>query len=280
MNASNSKHIQNLLHEPSLLIKHITRRLYVYNSRHPVFSTDGIDWLSASAVLFLLGRLPQSGRQMGEPCLILNKRSVNVRQPGDLCCPGGRVNRRLDAALAALLKLPILNLTRWPYWPMWRQTQPREAKWLSLLLTTGVRESIEEMRLNPFRLDFLGPLPAQALVMFKRVIYPMVLWVPRQTRFYPNWEVEKVIRIPVRDFFEPTLYARYQLRIETPSGTVNESTSPCFRYVNNGETEILWGATFRITMDFLNGVFGFWPPDIQSLPEIRGQLSREYMNHP
>ena len=150
---------------------------------------------------------------------------------------------------------------------------------LRLLLATGLRESVEEMRLNPFGLKFLGPLPPQPLVMFKRVIYPLVFWVAGQTRFYPNWEVEKVVRIPLCDFFKPSMYARYQLRIETPEGAENESTFPCFRHANNEETEILWGATFRITMDFLKKVFGFLPPDIQSLPEIRGQLSRAYLNN-
>jgi hypothetical protein len=278
MNASNSEHIKNLLHQPHRLIKHITRRLYAYNSLHPVFPTDGIDWHTASAVLFLLGRLPQSGSQMGEPCLILNKRSINVRQPGDLCCPGGRVSRRLDAALAALLKLPILNLARWPYWQFWRKTQPREAKWLRLLLTTGVRESIEEMRLNPFRLDFLGPLPAQPLVMFKRVIYPMVVWVSGQKRFYPNWEVEKIIYIPLRDLLNSAHYARYQLQFEDETTASQVNTFPCFRYEKDDKMELLWGATYRITAAFMDNVFDFVPPDPSSLPEVHGRLSKAYLD--
>ena len=208
-----------------------------------------------------------------------NKRSINVRQPGDLCCPGGRVSRRLDAALAALLKLPILNLARWPYWQFWRKTQPREAKWLRLLLTTGVRESIEEMRLNPFRLDFLGPLPAQPLVMFKRVIYPMVVWVSGQKRFYPNWEVEKIIYIPLRDLLNPAGYARYRLKFEGQSAGAQVNTFPCFRYQKDDKTELLWGATYRITVAFMQNVFDFVPPDPSSLPEIRGSLSKSYLSN-
>ena len=186
---------------------------------------------------------------------------------------------RLDAGLAKLLRLPILPLARWRYWPEWRKRRPQEALCLRLLLATGLRESVEEMRLNPFGLKFFGPLPPQPLVMFQRIIYPMVIWVSRQTRFYPNWEVEKVVRLPVRYLFNPSMYARYRLQIETPSGEENVGTFPCFQYVNNHETEILWGATFRITMDFLKYVFGFSPPDINSLPEIRGQLSRAYLNN-
>jgi len=277
MSPLNSERIHNLLRQPPQLVKHITGRLYARNSRHPVFPGDGVDWQSASAVLFLLGRHPQKGRLSGEPCLILNKRSENVRQPGDLCCPGGRVNRRLDAALATLLKLPISHLARWPYWSRWRKTQPRDEKWLRLLLATGVRESIEEMRLNPFGLDFLGPLPAQPLVMFQRVIYPMVVWVSGQKRFYPNWEVEKVIYIPLRDLLNPARYARYRLRFETQSDTAQVSTFPCFRYEKGNKAEVLWGATYRITAVFLDYVFGFVQPDLNSLPEIHGSLSKAYL---
>jgi hypothetical protein len=261
------------------MVKHITRRLYARNSRQSVFPGDGIDWQSASAVLVLLGRHPHKVSLSGEPCLILNKRSVKVRQPGDLCCPGGRVSRRLDAGLAALLRLPLLHLARWPYWPQWRKTRPRDAKWLRLLLATGVRESIEEMRLNPFGLEFLGPLPAQPLVMFQRVIYPMVVWVSGQKRFYPNWEVEKIIYIPLRELLNPARYARYRLRFEAQATTAQINTFPCFRYVKGNKEEVLWGATYRITAVFLDYVFGFVPPDLNSLPEIHGSLSSAYLNN-
>jgi hypothetical protein len=271
--------IHTLLQQPSLLRKQIGARLHTHNSRESIFSMEGIDMAAASAVLFLLGRLPGKTNLPEEPCLILNKRSADVRQAGDLCCPGGRVSPRLDAGLATLLRLPLLPLARWPFWPDWRKQRPHNARWLRLMLATGLRESVEEMRLNPFGLKFLGPLPQQHLVMFQRIIYPMVIWVTRQKRFYPNWEVEKIVSIPLRDLFNPAQYARYHLRIETPSAVENVNTFPCFRYEKDDQNEILWGATFRITMVFLNYVFGFSPPDMDSLPEIRGRLSRAYLNN-
>jgi hypothetical protein len=279
MNASNSEHIKNLLNQPPRLIKHIIRRLYAHNSRNPLFPKEGVDWQSASAVLFLLSGHAQKGHLSGEPSLILNKRSVKVRQPGDLCCPGGRVSRRLDAGLAALLKLPIFSLARWPHWTNLRETRPRDEKRLRLLLATGVRESIEEMRLIPFGLDFLGPLPVQQLVMFQRVIYPMVVWIPRQRRFFPNWEVEKIIYIPLRDLLNPAGYARYRLQFEGQSAAAQVETFPCFRYEKDDKMELLWGATYRITAAFLEYVFDFLPPDLNSLPEIQGRLSRAYLNN-
>jgi len=279
MNPLNSDHIDTLLQRPPQLVKHITRMLHERSTKRPVFPGGGVEWQSASAVLFLIGRHPKKGRFANETCLILNKRSENVRQPGDLCCPGGRVSRRLDAALAKLFKLPILHLASWPYWSRWNHERPREAEWLRILLATGLRESIEEMRLNPFGLQFLGPLPAQPLVMFKRVIYPMAVWFSGRKRFYPNWEVEKIIYIPLRDLLDPVRYARYQLRFDTRSAAAAVNTFPCFRYEKDGREERLWGATYRITIAFLEDVFGFVPPDMSCLPEIHGQLSRAYLNN-
>ena len=275
----NSDPVHLLMQPASHFRQHIINRLQAHNGRGVIFSIRDLDIKTASAVLFLLTDSPRTSRRSGGPYLILNKRSAQVRQPGDLCCPGGSVSPRLDAGLAELLRLPIFPLVRWQFWSAWRKKRPQEALLLRLLLATGLRESVEEMRLNPFGLKYLGPLPPQPLVMFQRVIYPMVLWVSRQTSFYPNWEVEKVVRIPVREFFNPSMYARYRLQIETPAGTANESTFPCFRYASNQETEILWGATFRITMEFLKCVFGFLPPDIHSLPEIQGELSRTYLSN-
>ena len=276
MNPLDLDSIYTLLERPAFLRQQIGARLHIYNGNQPVFSMKGADLAAASTVLFLLGEQPGKTNQPEEPCLILNKRSASVRQSGDLCCPGGRVSPHLDAVLAKLLRLPMLPLARWPFWRDWRERQPQHADRLRFLLATGLRESAEEMRLNPFGLKFLGPLPRQHLVMFQRVIYPMVIWVTRQKRFYPNWEVEKIVSIPLRDFFNPAQYARYRLRIETPSTGEYVNTFPCFRYEKDDQAEILWGATFRITMVFLNIVFGFSPPDGDSLPVIRGRLSRVY----
>jgi hypothetical protein len=177
-----------------------------------------------------------------------------------------------------MLRLPRSPLIRWKHWQRWRRERPRQEGWLRLLLATGVRESVEEMRLNPFGLTFLGPLPAQPLIMFNRVIYPMAVWVAGQRRFYPNWEVEKIVCIPLRILFDPAKYARYRLRIQNPSTGDMLNTFPCFRYEKAGKAEILWGATYRITMGFLKRVFDFEPPDMHSLPEIHGRLGSSYLS--
>lgn len=272
--------MQNLLKNNSRLIGNIIRILNERNKKEPVFRPERIDLTTASAVMFLLGKLPKAHPDAGEPALILNKRSHKVKQPGDLCCPGGSIAPRMDFYLSGFLKWPLMPLKRWPYWSHWHCQRPREAQFLALLLATSMRESLEEMRLNPFGVKFLGLLPPQSLVMFERVIYPLVAWVNRQRRFYPNWEVEKVIYIPLRDLLNPENYVRYRLQMGAPSNPRQTSLTKdfgAFQFVFQNEPELLWGATYRFTMVFLDYVFGFTPPETTSLPVVNGSLDSDYL---
>ncbi len=260
------------------MLQKIIQALHKIYDQDRIFSKEITNLSNTSAVLFLLG--PQSYKKgfSPEPCLILNKRSPKIRQPGDLCCPGGSISSRQDSYLAKLLYLPGSPLTRWPYWSHWRKYRRQEARNLSLLFATSLRESFEEMRLNPLGLKFLGPLPFQRLVMFTRVIFPMVCWVSYQKRFFPNWEVEKIIKIPLRNLINPSNYACYRLHINISKGNKKPYNTdyPCFLHEHQDGSEILWGATFRITMVFLEIVFGFEPPDIESLPVVSGTLDENY----
>ncbi len=245
--------------------------------QHPVpfgFNTNG-DLRQVSAVLFLLGAGPGKG-----PTLILNKRSQHVRQPGDLCCPGGGVSPSIDHLLAKWLRLPGTPLSRWAQKIRWRPYHQPDRSKLALLLATALREGFEEMRLNPFGVSFLGPMPAQRLVMFKRAIYPLVGWVNRQRHFFPNWEVDKIIRIPVAALFDIGNYARYRISFKVgPKGMPDTPyrDMPCFVHRQNGQDELLWGATYRITEQFLATVFGYAPPSMASLPVIHRRLDQNYL---
>ncbi len=270
----------NYSEDTSAFIEQIIDALHGSNHDERIFSGDIKNSSSASAVLFLLGLMSEENRFPSEPCLILNKRSLKVKQAGDLCYPGGSISSPLDSFLAKLLYLPGSSLSNWPYWHKWRKEQHRQARRLALLFATSLREGFEEMRLNPFRVKFLGPLPSQQLVMFQRVIYPMVCWISGQKRFSPNWEVEKIVYIPLKNLLMNSNYARYRLNIKTQHG--NEKNSivkdfPCFLHEHNDGVEKLWGATFRITMVFLEIVFGFKPPDIESLPIVHGTLDENYL---
>ena len=170
-------------------IRLVQERLHRPSPTTFTFNANG-DLSLNSAVLFLLGTSAS-----GEPFLILNKRSQRVRQAGDLCCPGGGIAPSIDRLLARWLNLPRMPLSRWPHGSWWRRYRKADFPKLALLLAAALREGFEEMRLNPLGVRFLGPMPAQHLVMFKRAIYPMVGWVNHQQRFFPNWEVEKIVTV-------------------------------------------------------------------------------------
>jgi 8-oxo-dGTP pyrophosphatase MutT (NUDIX family) len=213
-----------------------------------------------------------------EPCLVLNKRSQRVLQPGDLCCPGGGVEPR-DWLLSQVLRWPFSPLFRWPPWRHWKEQDPQLARGLSLMLGTGLREAWEEMRLNPLRVKFLGPLQVQRLIMFQRSIFPLVCWVPTIDGLQPNWEVERIVLIPLRHLTQTHRYGRYRLRFVADGvETQRKEDFPCFIHQGRNGKEVLWGATFRITMDFLERVYGFQPPDLDTAQVVSGRLGPTYVN--
>lgn len=229
-----------------------------------------------SSVLFLLGDRKAGEPGRFEPCVILNKRSSRVRQPGDLCCPGGGISPRYDLKLSRLLRLPGSPLTRWACWKRFRGRHPQAVRPLSLLLATSLRESFEEMRLNPLRVTFLGPMPPEHLVMFRRRIHPMVGWLSGAPRLTPNWEVDRIVRLPLKKLLDPGRYAR--IRPDFAEDEPSPGEFPCFIHTSeSGETDLLWGATYRITVHFLELAFGFSPPLPQGLEVVTRRLGRRYL---
>ncbi len=234
-----------------------------------------------SVVLFLLGMAPQPGSRAEEPCLILNKRSNTIKQPGDLCCPGGGVSFHRDRLLSRFLTLPRMPLSRWGHWRDWQKNCPERTALLRLYLATGLREAFEEMRMNPLSLTFLGPLPEQRLVLFDRTICPLAGWISGRKRFVLNHEVDKLVCIPIKQLRNEANYFRYRLKINTPdrtSGHGREQDFPGFRHQDATGSEFLWGATFRITMDFLKIVFGFTPPIEEKRPIVHGIMRKDYLS--
>ena len=262
-----------LLRDHERLTAHISGVLQE-RSLNGVLYPDGLSRAdTTSAVLFLMGPHCDMGF---EPCVLLNKRSLKVKQPGDLCFPGGRVSQPLDALLSRFLRLPFLPLGRWPYWEAWQADKGTEAKRLSLLLAASLREALEEMRLNPLGLRFLGPMPSQSLVMFRRVIYPMVGWLPRQRRFLPNWEVDRIVFVPLRRLLQPERYGVYRIQSLGYGAPWVTQDFPCFLHQDETGSEVLWGATYRIVTAFLEMVFGFRPPEGPELRVLEGNLGKRY----
>jgi hypothetical protein len=259
-------------------IQQVTGELLLQEPTYPEHM-DGIR--GASAVMFLLGLMPGDDGQAPEPSLILNKRSQAVNQAGDLCCPGGGISPGMDTFLSKTMVLPGLPMWKWPFWPALRSRRSKEAQILRVLFFTSLREGFEEMRLNPFGVRFLGPLPVQRLVMFGRVIYPMVGWVSKQQHFRLNWEVEKIVSIPLKELLNPDNYVRYQLEMKDPNtdnGYQQVYDAPSFLHKNGSESEVLWGATCRIALNFLELMFGFAVPADGSLPALKGVMDETYLN--
>jgi hypothetical protein len=276
------KNFLDLLKKPYDLKHWIMRVLEDKNQEKRFIPEHQNSMPAVSSVLFLLGNYSKNGNSP-EPSILLNKRSKKVKQPGDLCFPGGGIAPRLDHHLSKIMAFPGLPLSGWPYWSIWKKRRPKEAKWLSLMMAISLRESFEEMRLNPLGVKFLGPLPPHRLRMFKKQIYPMVGWGYLQKRFFPNGEVDKIVIVPLRLFLNPNNYVRF--RISYPQKVRKKLSRdfddfPCFTFQNQKEKEILWGVTFRIVMTFISIISDFKMPDMKSLNVVSGVLRDNYLGDP
>ena len=266
-----------LLNDPRKLMGYVASRL----DRDTI--TDG--WIKAiedgvqeSAVLFLLTQCRTAPSQKPELCLLLTKRSHRVVQPGDLCCPGGGI-ALADKIISGFIPLPIAPVHGWFRWFRWLAKRGRPAHHVMQAWVAGLRESWEELRLNPLRASLLGPLPVQQLVLFKRLIFPLAAWVPADPHLKPNKEVSRIVKVPLRSLLDQSNYGRYRLSFEYNGVAIDRRNEfPCFIHHGRRGTEILWGATFRITMDFLRIAFGFYCPDVDTLPVVRGRRDPTYFN--
>ena len=230
-----------------------------------------------AGVLFLI-QCPSKG--CSEPSLLLNKRSPWVRQPGDLCCPGGRVHGGLDRILGLFLALPGFPLARSRGWTVHAGRNTLWRRHLAMYWACCLRESWEEMGLRPWGVEFLGMLPVYSLFLFDRRILPLVGWIPGEYRFRPNWEVERIVPIAIPSLLTPEKYALYDLResgLDSNPSWEGGGLFPCFVLENENGREVLWGATYHIVLTFLDRVYGFEPPEPHALPVIRGRLSGSYM---
>jgi 8-oxo-dGTP pyrophosphatase MutT (NUDIX family) len=238
--------------------------------------TSGLSAERTAGVLFLIHK--PSGRKQ-EPVLLLNKRSARVKQPGDLCCPGGRVLYTVDRLLSFILRAPVSPLVRSPGWRPHRDRDRRWTRIISLYWACCLRESWEEIGLRPWRVTFLGLLPIYRLQLFRRHILPLVGWLAGSVRFRLNWEVEKIAPIPFSRLLNSNNYGVYVLN----AGAVQTSwdrqtkTFPCFFNRDEQGQEILWGATYHIAVSFLETVFDFQPPSIAQRPVVTGTLDPNYL---
>lgn len=244
---------------------------------------NGIDWgkpsgkTAAAAIL-----LPLVFSADGEGfTLSLIKRSSSVPQGGDISCPGGIVEPLRDRVSGRILSwlFPLFCHPRAV--PHVKRRGLLFFRNLSLLLAGGLRESREEVGLHPLRVSLLGTLPCYSLLMFTRTMFPLVGRVRGNPSFRTNWEVEKIVPVPLESLFREENYGLclVESRMTLPSHPGRQNWEfPCFICGGKEGTEdILWGATFYVVMSFLKIVFGFDYTDLRPERRVRKELRTEYV---
>jgi hypothetical protein len=84
----------------------------------------------------------------------------------------------------------------------------------------------------------------------------------------------------VAALFDADNYARYRISFNTSTPGVPDMSHrdmPCFIHRRDGDDELLWGATYRITEWFMKTTFDYAPPATASLPVIHRRLGRHYL---
>jgi 8-oxo-dGTP pyrophosphatase MutT (NUDIX family) len=110
------------------------------------------------------------------------------------------------------------------------------------LLATALRETQEEIGLDPGVVEVLGVLPPVATITGYRIT-PFVGLIPHPYDFHPNpLEVKRLLLLPLEGFYPAECWSsgnyRYQGQI------VRVCYWRCHR-------EVIWGATARILLDLL-----------------------------
>ena len=221
------------------------------------------------------------GNTSGHYVFLLSKRSKNVQQPGDLCAPGGGIHPFLDALSGRLLRFGLLTGIRGPGFTLAKRKGKLIYGKILFLLGNTLRESWEELRLSPFNVEFLGPLPTYRLHHRPWIIFPLVGRVKHCWKPKLSWEVDKIVSIPLEKFFNRTNYAVYSLEVSenlVTQGIPNPWEFPCLVHKEEGEEEILWGATFEIIRTFFKIVFDFSFPAPDKRKVVRRPLPLNYLS--
>ena len=240
-------------------------------------------WAGGAVLLPLYFREDQDpeGNTSGHYVFLLSKRSKRVQQPGDLCAPGGGIHPFLDSLSGSFLRFGLLPGIRGPGLTLAKGKGKSAYRKIVFLLGNALRESWEELRLSPFNIEFLGPLPTYRLHHRPWVIFPMVGRVKHRWKSKLSWEVDKIVSIPLASFFDRANYAVYSLEVPEKllaQGIPNPWEFPCLVHKEDGEEEILWGATFEIIRTFFKIVFDFCFPMPERGKVVRRRLPLNYFS--
>ena len=180
-----------------------------------------------------------------------------------------------------LLRFGLLPGTRGPGFALAKRRGKSIYEKILFLLGNALRESWEELRLSPFNVEFLGPLPTYRLRHRTWIIFPMVGRVKHCWKPKLSWEVEKIVSIPLETFFHPTNYAVYSLEVAEnliTQGIPSPWEFPCFVHKEDGKEEILWGATFEVIQTFFKIVFDFSFPSPDTQRVVHMSLASNYFS--
>lgn len=207
----------------------------------------------------------------------LIRRSPAVAQGGDLSGPGGMLSPRLDGILRLPLLMGITPVLRGFPRDSAKARGPAEFAAIALFLANALREAWEEIRLNPWNVECLGPLPFRDLILFTRTIFPVLGHVKKETLFRLNEEVDRVVEIPLAAFFREDTYGTYRIS-DNANGSPSHFETPCLIWKSpDGVEDVLWGVTLQIIMDFLAIVFDFKPVGMGGSRLVTRTLSPAYL---
>jgi hypothetical protein len=280
----------SILSKKNSFINHAIERLGTYPSdfkTNAAFNQQSqvtdLKYQTAGVMLLLNYRQVDSSRDDNncEFFFSLIKRSSKVSQPGDLSCPGGILHPLIDLLLRPIISSPCLPIMRNEAYTYVKARDTKTFYLITLYLANALRESWEEISLNPLRVAFIGSLPTHPLILFRRIIFPLVGMIKAPWEIHTNEEVERIVEIPLKSFYDETCFGRYIIEhtLTNTSGISEFMEFPCLIQRNNQGTEdVLWGATFNIIISFLKIVFDYQLPDWQSQRILRKTLPNNYVS--
>ncbi len=110
------------------------------------------------------------------------------------------------------------------------------------LLATALRETQEEIGLDPEAVEVLGALPPVATITGYRIT-PFVGLIPHPYDFHPNpLEVKRLLLLPLAGFYPAERWSSGDYRYQ------GQIIRVCYWRDNQ---EVIWGATARILLDLL-----------------------------
>lgn len=162
----------------------------------------------------------------GEECILFEKRSLNIIQPGEICFPGGSF-----------------------------ETSDKE------IAATVIRETYEELGIQPENIKIIAPL--DIMVLFNLIIYPFIGIINKCEKIQPNKnEVESVLFIPIKDLLEiqplkkkmdinPIIPDDYPFHLIPDGKNYPFKKGKLIHYFYIWQDIVIWGITARILMHFL-----------------------------